>query len=216
MSSVRQIEANRRNSQNSTGPRSPEGKAVSRFNALTSGIHAQSQVIPGEDPAELTAVASAYHDEFQPATPLECFLVDALIRADWQLRRLHRVEAQLWNSEIARAQKADDAPHEPALLGLVYRSALDVFTRLQRRIDSAERAYYRALAQLQRRRAPAPVGLPSEISPQPSPEPVEDSLLTPELGSFQNIRFPDPPGDLPAPSPVSIQPPENRQSHTGH
>ena len=37
MSSLRQIEANRRNSQLSTGPRSPEGKAVSCFNALKSG-----------------------------------------------------------------------------------------------------------------------------------------------------------------------------------
>src|SRR5581483_10830012 len=49
MSTLRQIEANRRNSQLSTGPRTPEGKAVSRFNALKSGVNAKAQVIPGED-----------------------------------------------------------------------------------------------------------------------------------------------------------------------
>ena len=214
MSSIRQIEANRRNSQKSTGPRSSEGKAVSRFNALKSGIDAQTRVIPGEDAAELAALADAYSDEFQPATPLESFLVDALIRADWQLRRLYRVEAQLWTSEIAQSPKPDNGSDEDALLGRVYARALDVFNRLQRRIDSAERAYYRALSQLQRRPASPPPDLPSEI--QASPEPVEDSLLTPELASFQNIRFPDLPESLPAPSPLSIQPLENRQSNTGH
>src|SRR5690242_4638693 len=151
MTSQLQVEANRRNSQLSTGPRSPEGKAASRFNALKSGIHAQAQVIPGEDAAELEALTQGYHDQFRPASPLECFLVDSLIHADWQLRRLHRVEAQLW------------ASHEGSL-GETYVQALDVFTRLQRRIDSTERSYYRALQQLQRMQA--------EIAPateRPSP-----------------------------------------------
>ena len=52
-----EIEANRRNSQLSTGPRSPEGKAVSRFNALKSGINAKAEVIRGEDAAELANIA---------------------------------------------------------------------------------------------------------------------------------------------------------------
>ena len=34
MATTLQIEANRRNAQNSTGPRTDQGKAVSRFNAL--------------------------------------------------------------------------------------------------------------------------------------------------------------------------------------
>lgn len=46
MASQLQIEANRRNSQFSTGPRSPEVKAASRFNALKAGIDAEAQVIP--------------------------------------------------------------------------------------------------------------------------------------------------------------------------
>ena len=167
MASQLQIEANRRNSQLSTGPRTPEGKAVSRFNAMKSGIHAQAQVIPGEDADELEALAQGYHQQFRPATPLEGFLVDSLIHADWQLRRLHRVEAQLWAFP-------DSAP-----LGDTYRRQLDVFTRLQRRIDSAERSYYRALAQLQRYQKPEPV------SPAP-PKTIEDSAACPELASFRN------------------------------
>ena len=181
MSSLAQIQANRLNSQKSTGPRSPEGKAVSRCNALKSGIHARLQVIPGEDPAELEALAAGYHQQFQAATPLECFLVDALVHADWQLRRLHRVEAQLWASQIAETDPPEDAP-----LGHIYARALDTFTRLQRRIDSTERSYYRALTQLRRLAAQ-------------STEPIEELAPPPELASFFPIpelpdsRRPDPP-----------------------
>src|SRR5579871_5384764 len=130
MATSLQVEANRRNSLKSTGPRSPEGKAVSRFNALKSGIHAEAQVIPGEDPAELEALAHDYHEQFQPSTPLECFLVDSLVHADWQLRRLHRIEAQLWTAQISEAA-GKESP-----LGDAYARNLEAFTRLQRRIDS--------------------------------------------------------------------------------
>ena len=47
MSSLLQIEANRRNSRQSTGPRSVEGKAVFYMNALKFGIEARSNIIRG-------------------------------------------------------------------------------------------------------------------------------------------------------------------------
>src|ERR1700680_1186704 len=96
MPTLSQIETNRRNSQKSTGPRSSEGKARSRSHALKSGVNTRPQVTPGEEAAAPEALAADYHQQFQPATPLECFLVDSLVKADWQLRRLRRVEAQLW------------------------------------------------------------------------------------------------------------------------
>jgi len=144
MSSQLQIEANRRNSHLSTGPRTPEGKAVSRFNALKSGINAKAQVIPGDDPDELEAVASGYHREWAPTTYLERFLVDSLVRADWLLQRLSRLEAQLWTL----GQPPD--LHTNAPLAETYDRDLDRFTRLQRRIDSTERSFYRALTELRR------------------------------------------------------------------
>lgn len=207
MSSQLQIDANRRNSQFSTGPRAPEGKAVSSLNALKSGIHAKSQVIPGEDPAELEALTEGYHQEWAPTSHLECFLVDSLVRADWLLRRLARIEAETWTHEIEEARKSvyskldEDAP-----LGQIYSRTDDRYTRLQRRIDSAERSYYRALTQLQRLRAsgrPAPQpsektnpvspGSPETPSPAPpcgkSPQVSASAPTVPaELGSFgQNL-----------------------------
>lgn len=49
MSSLTQIDANRVNSQNSTGSLSPGGTTASSLNAMKSGIHAGSRIIRGED-----------------------------------------------------------------------------------------------------------------------------------------------------------------------
>jgi hypothetical protein len=69
MSTLKQIDANRQNAQRSTGPRTPAGKAASRFNALKSGIDAQAQVIPGEDPAQLEALLAEYQERFDASVP---------------------------------------------------------------------------------------------------------------------------------------------------
>jgi hypothetical protein len=173
MASLRQIEANRRNSLRSTGPRTPEGKAVSRFNALRSGINAKLQVIPGEDPAGLQAMADGYTRDWAPKTYLERFLVDSLVRADWLLQRLSRLEAELWTHEIEAARALTFSKlDEDSPIGDVYSRNYDKFTRLQRRIDSTERSYYRALTQLQRLRQGLDTGdgPGPELDPAPPPE----------------------------------------------
>jgi hypothetical protein len=108
MATQPQIHANRKNAKKSTGPRPAVGKAKSCFNALKSGLHAQSQVIPGEYPAELEALAASYREEFQPESPQNSVLVDSMIAADWQLRRLRKMEAQLWQRELTDAHAAAD------------------------------------------------------------------------------------------------------------
>ena len=149
MATPAQILANRQNALKSTGPRSVEGKAVSRFNALKTGIDAKAQVIPGENPGELEALIAAYDQQFQPCDPLERFLVDSMVNAEWQLRRLRKVETSLWDREISGPK---------GVLGILDSPA---FTRLQRRIDAAERSYHRALKELQRVRKAAAVQTPA-------------------------------------------------------
>ena len=191
MASQRQIEANRRNSQLSTGPRTTEGKAASRFNALKSGINAKAQVLPGEDPAELEAMAAGYHQDWAPTTWLERFLVDSLIRADWLLQRLSRIEAQLWAFRMEEARKSMlDPLSESTPLGHMYYRLYEPLTHLQRRIDSTERSYYRALAQLQRLRSGDPrepeflSSAPLSSDPVPSAPASSPREPVAELASF--------------------------------
>ena len=96
MSSQRQIEANRRNAQKSTGPTSATGKAVSSMNALKTGIHAKSLILPSEKLADLEQLIDEYYQCHNPATPEARSLVDDLIYGEWLKRRLRAAETQLW------------------------------------------------------------------------------------------------------------------------
>ena len=169
-----QLNANRLNAQKSTGPTSPEGKAASSLNALKSGIDAWSHIIPGEDPADLEALAAAFHDQYQPADPTQLSLVDTLISTEWIQRRLRRIEAQLWNYQIdcldknlTQAEFLDASIQHRSPLGHAYQDALDPFSRLHRRIDSTNRMFLRTLKALQDLRASAP-SQPAEPPPQRS------------------------------------------------
>jgi hypothetical protein len=173
MATLKQIEANRLNAQKSTGPRSPQGKAAIRFNALKTGIDAQSQVIPGEDPAALELLAAEYYDRYQPATPEVRALVDTLITAEWLQRRFRALEAQLWEEEIQGLYK----PVEGLEVAQAYNRDSDVFARLQRRIDSAERTYHRTLAALQKIESLAP-----KPGPPGQPQPLSNQPTTPGIG----------------------------------
>ena len=150
MASPAQINANRANALKSTGPRSAEGKSASRFNALKHGMDAASIVIPGEDPAEYEALAAHYLDEYHPQSPSESFHVDAMLRADWQKRRLQAVEGDLYRSIIAESSNAT------LIAALLSDSpAAKLLARVQRQIAAFERTWYRANAELRRAREQA-------------------------------------------------------------
>jgi hypothetical protein len=153
MATQKQIEANRANAQKSSGPRTPEGKAASRFNALKHGVHAESQIIPGEDPAELDALTHSYYDELQPQGPVQQHYVDRLILCDWLRRRYHRIQAELIDQlawEVEERSKDDEsgflAGQAYLRSGRVYNDAL---VKLFRQINANDRTYDRALATLQ-------------------------------------------------------------------
>ena len=189
MTSQAQINANRLNSQKSTGPASPEGKAASSLNALKSGIHAASHIIQGEDPAALEALTAAFHIEFQPTGPNQLALVDTLIAAEWTQRRLRRIEAELWNSsddslDPTHAELSDYPPNpiQFPTLGHSYPDALDPFLRIQRRIDATNRMYLRTLQVLvgAGHARPEPASVP--LTPAPKPSPEETKPPTPKIG----------------------------------
>ena len=71
MTSPEKIEANRRNAQKSTGPRTPEGKSRSRWNALKHGLDAHAPVLPGESAEALQERIDTWTDQLQPRNDAE-------------------------------------------------------------------------------------------------------------------------------------------------
>jgi hypothetical protein len=190
MASLKQIAANRTNALKSTGPRTEAGKAASSMNALKTGIDAKYQVIRGESPAALDALSAEYHARFRPLTPEQRSLVDTLITSEWLLRRLRKAEAELWEQEFLDAQEYERYRKKCALGDAFFRT-MEPQSRLQRRIDSTDRAYHRALTKLERLQSARPEDVPSPDPPAPQqPRPLA----------------PDPRPPLPRP-PIGFVPP---------
>jgi hypothetical protein len=118
VSSDKQTRANRRNALNSTGPKTPQGKAAARQNALRHGLLSAEMLVPGEDEAALKELSERLRDELRPVGELEGLLVERIIAAAWRVRRLGRVEAGIfaWErlEELAeRAEREASAYEQP-------------------------------------------------------------------------------------------------------
>ena len=95
MATDRQIEANRRNAQRSSGPRTPKGKATSSGNAVTHGLTARNVFLAGEDPEEYRRLHDAATARLKPEGVLEQELVARIVSVLWRLRRVPVFEAAL-------------------------------------------------------------------------------------------------------------------------
>ena len=111
MSSARKAAANRQNALKSTGPKTPDGKAAVRLNALRHGLLSEEILLPGEDEEALRELAEGLRAELQPVGELEGLLVDRITSLLWRLRRLGRVEAGIFAHEFF-AELADRAERE--------------------------------------------------------------------------------------------------------
>jgi hypothetical protein len=179
MSTQRQIEANRRNAQKSTGPTSVSGKAVSSMNALKTGIHAKSLVLPSENVADLEQLIEEYYNRHHPTTPESRSLVDDLIYGEWLKRRLRAAETQIWAYDHQENYRPD--PKYP--LGQTAASRGKAFAQLQWRIECTRRASRQALQDLRQLQAAA-----GTASVSPSSE-----TASPQIGFVLSSPSPDPP-----------------------
>src|SRR5271155_3191885 len=100
MTSERQKAANRANALHSTGPKTSEGKAVVRLNALRHGLLTRDVVLPGENADAFEDLWNQVRAEFSPVGPIEELHVDRVVNTMWRLRRLARAETALFHSRV--------------------------------------------------------------------------------------------------------------------
>jgi len=171
MATIRQIEANRRNALKSTGPTSVTGKAASSMNALKSGIHAKTLVLPSEKLADLEQLIDDYYQRHQPDSPEARLYLDEVIHCEWLLRRYRAAETQMWKYQADNAYSTE----QKYPLGKSATGHSTPFSKLQYRVDATRRAYQRSLKALKELKAEAAAA----PAPEQTREPAAQTSLSP-------------------------------------
>src|SRR4051794_16622820 len=96
MTSLKQIEANRRNARRSTGPATQEGKLRSRRNAVRHGLTAETVIGALEDAEDYTAFEAAVIADYDAQSAVERELVLRLASLLWRIRRATTLETGLF------------------------------------------------------------------------------------------------------------------------
>jgi len=97
-----------------TGPRTPQGKERSKFNARKHGLFSKAVFLKDESRAEYDALLNGLMENLQPQGKLEIVLVENLATLLWRKRRLLQVEtaeiekAQFLNWDLALQNKVDE------------------------------------------------------------------------------------------------------------
>ncbi len=157
-SSEARIRANRENAKRSTGPKTEEGKAQSRRNALKHGLAGAGVVLPDKDAAEVERRTAVYAGELMPVGEVEMALVRRAALNSVRMERgadqqsaalaehVRKVEAEFVAPEGASADEAARLKAEA-----VRRAMFDPSKEatLARKYEAAaERGFYRALKEL--------------------------------------------------------------------
>src|SRR3954452_14709005 len=129
---INRAEINRSNSQHSTGPRTPNGKATSSQNSFKHGLYSKQLILPTEDPGELDELRASLRAEHQPANTTEEILVNEIAENFWRLRRMRKLEA--------RALQPEDLSDSENLLPMMQ--------LIQRTMASGERGLHKSLSAL--------------------------------------------------------------------
>jgi hypothetical protein len=215
------LAANRANAAHSTGPRTPEGKAVSARNAIRHGFATSSfGVVRLEDLQEVGRLQADLVAAYQPVNSQELFALERMAVAQQTIRRASRLESGLFTTCLNETLDANDYPAFPMNQQLSGDGDIEItraqnrnyllgegFLRLARQSNGwslflryqaqAERLYRRALEEFDRLK-----GLRNEFPNEPIPDPEPEVNTDPYIQSDSN---PFPPQNTPSPS--TPQPP---------
>lgn len=192
MASARQLAANHKNAQRSTGPKTPEGKAKSKFNGLKHGLTAATVVLPYEDQIAYHELRAQILEDFTPADAMEWMLVDQLASAWWRTIRARKVEGALMDAHtktLMRKNEIEELEGEEenfGALGVAMACHPEATFKNYHRYDSSiDRAFYRAYDRLQKIKDKRNREQQRQAPPPPAAAIIDEC---PEMGLASNGR----------------------------
>ena len=150
MTSQKQIEANQRNAQKSTGPKTQQGKSIVAQNATTHGFTANTPIIPGEDPTAYGAFKSQLIKELNPQGPTEIMLVERIIDLSWRLKRSGRLHVTAYRVFSKDAQPDPNPEIDCGHIAVRDFAGDKVFERLLIHERRIENSLFKTITELQR------------------------------------------------------------------
>ena len=150
MTSQKQIEANRRNAQKSTGPKTQQGKSIVAQNATTHGFTANTPIIPGEDPTAYGVFKSQLIKELNPQGPTEIMLVERIIDLSWRLKRSGRLHIDAYRVFSEDTQSTTDSNTDCGHIAVRDFAGDKVFERLLIHERRIENSLFKTITELQR------------------------------------------------------------------
>ena len=166
--SDKQQQANRQNARHSTGPKTPEGKAAIRFNALTFGLRTRATILEREDAADYSQLWDELEADWQPQNRTERCYLETMVTSQWLLKRVAESERLIYDC-VAFGEKQfvmlAYVSKQRAQLERSFRTAIDDMKQSQRERQS------RPQPQPAHTAKPAPAPVPSPAKPEvPSPD----------------------------------------------
>ncbi len=212
MATEKQIAANRRNAQRSTGPATPAGKLITRLNSLKHGLAARLNVLPFESQADYDHLEQSLLAELQPQNLAHVLLVKRFAQKQWLIQRLANTETAWLNllyedrrlEGVAGAHQPKPAldPYEGLALTMLESRPSDPHDLLHKNFfryrAQIENEYQRALRALERAKLLTPSLHPAHPEIGFAPEP--SASLGPEMYDEQDSPCPTPPSSSASPS----------------
>ena len=141
MTTIKQIEANRKNAQKSTGPVSEIGKALVAKNAIRHGILSENVFVEEGERKTYDNFCNEMLKDLKPQTVFENYLVDRIISTAWRLRRIVCIEAM-------KLESASKYSYGDSYTSVFVAKAADSMAVLSRYEQALEKTFYRALKEL--------------------------------------------------------------------
>ena len=124
MATEAQINANRKNAENSTGPTSEAGKARVSLNAVKTGLTARVMLLSAEDAPIYQKHMDRFFTKYSPANDDEHDLVQTIVDTEWRIRQIAPLEASIiavGREKCAHlVEETDPVKREGALMGAIY------------------------------------------------------------------------------------------------
>src|SRR4051812_5680739 len=108
MTSQKQIEANERNAQKSTGPKTEQGKSITRLNAVRDNVTGQITTLSDEDRPIFEKLKAEHVAALAPKDVSELKLAHSIAWDTWRLDRLRASEMNLLARGTAENEAAFD------------------------------------------------------------------------------------------------------------